>query len=316
MSEASSFPRLVSRPCTVETLLTATASATAHARGNLRIWVKSVAAPEHASPGSLTFVQSDAALARTTAASVVVTIASCLPPSSSQSDEPDRCWIVVPDPRRWFVTALQSLFPAPEPAISATAVIAASAQIGSGVSIGPYCVIGENTVIGDRTRLGSHVTIHGRCRIGAGCTIHDHTTIGVSGFAYHRDADDSWYGLPHLGIAIVGDRVDIGAHCVIVRGILYDTVIENGVKIGNLVNIGHNVIIGENCWITGGATVCGRVSIERDVQIAAGAAIRDKITIGEGARIGLGTVVTKDVPAGASLFGIPGQPLRTMGKIA
>jgi UDP-3-O-[3-hydroxymyristoyl] glucosamine N-acyltransferase len=218
------------------------------------------------------------------------------------------------DPRRWFVKALESLFPASNPWISETAVVAPSSQIGAGVSIGPYCVIGEHVVIGDGTSLGSHVTVHERCRVGTHCTVQDHTAIGVSGVAFYREPDDNWYGLPHLGIVVIGDRVDIGAHCVIVRGILYDTVIADGVKMGHLVNIGHNTVIAENCWITTGVTICGRVSIERNVQIAAGASIRDKVIVGQRARIGLGTVVTKDVPPGISLFGVPGQPLRTMGQ--
>ncbi len=271
-----------------------------------------MAAPEHASAGSLTFVQSDPELVRTTAASVIVATEDLFRDTPLPS--PGRCWIATVDPRRWFARALSFLFPASDARISDTAIISPSAKIGAGVSIGAYCVIGEHAIIGAGTRLGSHVTVHDGCRIGDSCVVQDHTTIGVSGVAYYREADDPWYGMPHLGIVTIGNRVEIGAHCVVVRGILYDTVIQDGVKLGHLVNIGHNTTIGENCWITTGAVICGRVAVGRNVQIAASAVVRDKVTIGDRARIGLGTVVTKDVPPGDTLFGVPGRTLRTMGK--
>jgi UDP-3-O-[3-hydroxymyristoyl] glucosamine N-acyltransferase len=301
-----SFPRPVERPCSVATLLAETGTPADRAKGDLDTIVRFVAAPEQASAGCLAFVQADPAQARACAASVVVT-------SEPFSAGPGRCCVEAADPRRWFVRALGSLFPAPAAAISATALIAPSARIGAGVGIGPYSVVGEHVTIGDGTRLGSHVTIHDRCSIGAACTVQDHTAIGVSGVAYYRDSQDEWYGLPHLGIVAIGDDVDIGAHCVLARGILLDTIIRDHVKIGNFVNIGHNTVVEDGCWITSGVVLCGRVAVGRDVQIAAGANIRDKITIGERARIGLGTVVTKDVPPGTTLFGVPGRPLRTMG---
>lgn len=308
-----SFPRPVSRVCTVETLLVETATPADYARGDLSISVRSVAAPEHAGAGSLAFVQSEPELARTTAASVVVTVEPFLP--APALFEADRCWIAVADPRRWFAKALQSLFPASDASISETAVIAASSNIGAGVHIGPYCVIEEHVVIGDRTRLGSHVTVHERCHIGADCIVEDHTAVGAPGLAYYRAQDTGWYNLPHLGVVVIGNSVRIGAHCAIVRGILLDTVVESGVKIGNFVNVGHNTTIGENSWISSGVTICGRVVVERNVQIAACASIRNKITIGEDAHIGLGTVVTKNVPAKVSIFGVPGRPLPTMREL-
>ena len=228
------------------------------------------------------------------------------------ADRSGRCVITAPDPRRWFVAALRSLFPPQPPRISEQATVAASARIGRDVAIAPHAVIGEDVGIGDGTRIGSHVTVSEGSVIGSRCVIQDHTSVGVSGVAYYRGADTDWYSLPHLGRVHIGDDVEIGAHCVIVRGILHHTAIANGTKLGNLVNVGHNVTIGERCWITSGVVICGRVTIGRDVQIAAGACIKDKISVGDGVRIGLGTVVTKSVAAGVAVFGVPGQPLRTM----
>lgn len=297
-----SFPRPVERACTAATLLAESRIAAGRTSGNLQTLVQSVAAPDHAVAGSLVFVQADAA----TLPPGVIAVASR--PLSLVGG----CCIVTPDPRRWFVEAIEYLFPRPAPAVSDRALIASSAKISENVSIGPFSVIGEDVSIGEGTRIGSHVTVHSRSRIGSQCVVQDHTVIGSTGVAYYRDAADEWYALQHLGIVDLGDRVELGAHCVVVRGILYDTVIEADTKIGNFVNIGHNTTIGRNSWITSGAVICGRVSLGDDVQIAAGACVRDKVAIGSRSRIGLGSIVTKNVAADSKIFGNPGRPLLTM----
>jgi UDP-3-O-[3-hydroxymyristoyl] glucosamine N-acyltransferase len=292
----------VEHPCTAATLIAANRIRAQETSGDLRTLVRWVAASDHAVAGSLVFLQGHA-----TSVPAGVVAVTARPVALTAG-----CCIVAADPRRWFVEAVDHLFPALAPEISETAVVAASARIAANVSIGPFSVIGEDVEIGEGTRIGSHVTIHDRSRIGRSCAVQDHTAIGSSGVAYYRDADEEWYALQHLGIVALGDRVEIGAHCVVVRGILHDTVIEDGVKIGNFVNIGHNSTIGRNAWITSGAVVCGRVTLGADVQVAAGACVRDKITIGNRSRIGMGAVVTKDIAADSKIFGNPGRSLATM----
>jgi UDP-3-O-[3-hydroxymyristoyl] glucosamine N-acyltransferase len=302
-TEAKSFPRAVERVCSLRTLVAENPVEVSHVAGDPETIIRSVAAPEHAISGSLVFAQTGPS--PRISGAVVVT---------SEPFEPDHgCCVVTEDPRRWFVAALDVLFPPPAPVISKQARVAPSAAIAHNVAVGPYSVIEDDVSIGEGTRIGSHVTIHGRSRIGRDCVIQDHTTVGSSGVAYYPDSEGEWYGLQHLGMVEIGDRVELGAHCVVVRGILYDTVVGAGTKIGNFVNIGHNASIGRNCWITSGVVICGRVVLGERVKVAAAACIRDKVSIGDGAHIGLGTVVTKDVAAGLKLFGNPGRPLRTMG---
>lgn len=300
--EVLSFPRAVERGYTAAALLAGIRIAVAQTSGDLQTLVRTVAASDHAMAGSLVFLQNDAVALP---AGVIVVASRPMPLING-------CCIVTSDPRRWFVEAIDHLFPRPAPAISDRALIAASAKIAEDVTIGPFSVIGEGVTIGRGTRIGSHVTVHDRSRIGGHCVVQDHTVIGSTGVAYYRDAADEWYALQHLGIVDLGDRVELGAHCVVVRGILYDTVIEAGTKIGNFVNIGHNTTIGRNSWITSGVVICGRVSLGDDVQIAAGACVRDKVAIGSRSRIGLGAIVTKNVDADSKIFGNPGRPLLTM----
>lgn len=70
--------------------------------------------------------------------------------------------------------------------------------------------------------------------------------------------------------------------------------------------------IGANCWVNQQVTI-GKDSfsraprIEDDVVIATGAIVIGGITIGKGAHIGAGAVVTKDVPPGVVAVGVPAK---------
>lgn len=88
------------------------------------------------------------------------------------------------------------------------------------------------------------------------------------------------------------------------------------------IEIGENCMIGPYCYITdhdhGGKAgipvnqqplVGQPVRIGRDVWLGAHVAVLKGVTIGDGAVIGAGAVVTKDVPAGAKMVGVPARQI-------
>jgi len=194
------------------------------------------------------------------------------------------------------------------PEIHPSAIIHPDAQIGKNVYIGPNTVI-ENCTIGDDTIIDANVHIYSPVIIGKHCSVKSGAVLGGMGFGFEKDENGNLFRFPQIGNLFIGDYVEIGANTCIDRGALSDTVIGDYCKINNLCHIAHNNKIGKNVVITAQVNISGSNVIENGVWIAPNASIRGWLTIGKGATIGMGAVVTKDVPAGETWVGNPARKL-------
>jgi UDP-3-O-[3-hydroxymyristoyl] glucosamine N-acyltransferase len=188
--------------------------------------------------------------------------------------------------------------------IGAAAVVAAGAVIGERACIGPGCVIGAGAVVGDDSRLVARVTVYPRVRIGRRCVVHAGAVLGADGFGFAPDRGE-WLRVPQVGSVVIGDDVDIGANATIDRGAIDDTVIEDGVRIDNLVMIAHNVRVGAHTVIAALSGVSGSTRIGRNCMIAGNVGFAGHIEVGD--RI----VITGQTSVTRSLQG-PGMYSATM----
>jgi UDP-3-O-[3-hydroxymyristoyl] glucosamine N-acyltransferase len=208
--------------------------------------------------------------------------------------------LVADDPYVAYVKAARLLHPEPVPSpgvderaavqgsarVSRTAAVGPCAVIGERsvledrAFVGPGCVIGDDVVIGKDTRLVANVTICRGVKLGERVLVHPGVVIGADGFGLASDAG-RWLKIPQLGGVVIHDDVEIGANAAIDRGALDDTVVEEGVKIDNLVQIGHNVRIGAHTAIAGCAVIAGSVTIGKRCMIGGAAALAGHIEIAD-----------------------------------
>ena len=138
------------------------------------------------------------------------------------------------------------------PGVHPSAVISGKAFLGKDVSVGAGCVVGEGVRIGDGSCLYPRVVVYPGCSIGARAIVHSGAVIGADGFGIAEEKG-RWVKIPQIGAVRIGDDVEIGANTTIDRGALDDTVIEDGVKLDNLVHVAHNVRIGAYSALAGQA---------------------------------------------------------------
>lgn len=200
--------------------------------------------------------------------------------------------IVTDNPYLYFAK-LSQLWKRPvHQGIHPSAVIDPEADIHPTASIGALCVVEKGARIGAHTVLKSRVTVGEDCTIGARCILHSGVVIGADGFGFAPRPDKSWEKIEQLGAVRIGDDVEIGANTCIDRGALSDTVIENGVKLDNLIQIAHNVHIGKHTAMAGCTGVAGSAVIGAYCTIGGSANILGHLTLGDGVSISVGTLVS------------------------
>ncbi len=178
--------------------------------------------------------------------------------------------------------------------VGAHAVIAAGARVGERARIGAGSSVGEGATIGEDTRLHANVTVYHGCSIGRRCILHSGAVVGADGFGMARDGG-RWLKIPQVGAVRIGDDVEVGANTCIDRGALDDTVIEDGVKIDNLVQVAHNCRIGAHTVIAGCTGISGSTTIGRHCMIGGGAGFVGHISVCDHVTVSGMTFVTKSI---------------------
>ena len=194
---------------------------------------------------------------------------------------------------------------APDASVGAHCVVEAGASVGAGTSLGPGSFLGRCSSIGPRGRVAARVAICGNVTIGARVVVHPGAVIGADGFGIANDGG-VWVKIPQLGGVRIGDDVEIGANTTIDRGALEDTVIEDGVKLDNLIQIGHNVRIGAHTAVAAGVAIGGSTRIGSRCTIAGAASVAGHLEIADDVHITATSAVPKSIGrAGVYSSGMP-----------
>ncbi|MNV08713.1 UDP-3-O-acylglucosamine N-acyltransferase [compost metagenome] len=219
--------------------------------------------------------------------------------------------IPVEKPRSAFLKVLQEFFADKKTFgfVHPTAVIDPSVKFDpSTVNIGANVFIDKGCVLGNRVTIGTNTVINAHTEIGDDCTLGSNNTIGGVGFGYEMNEDNEYELMPHIGNVVLRNRVEIGNNVCIDRAVLGSTLLEENVKVDNLVHIAHGVKIGKNSLIIANAMIAGSVEIGENVWVSPSSSIRQKLQIADGSLVGMGSVVVKNVDAGSIVAGNPAKP--------
>ncbi len=291
--------------------------------GDPDVAVDAVATLQSAVPGTLSFLANPRYrrhLAATRASVVVLDAGSAVACPVAA--------LISPNPYAAFARIAQVLHPRPTqvPGVHPSAVVDPQARIAADATIGPYAVIEADTDIGSRAVVGAHcivmrgarigadsllvtrVTIYQDVSIGQRCVLHAGAVIGADGFGFAPDRD-GYVKVPQVGGVSIGDDVEIGANTTVDRGAIEDTVLEDGVKLDNLVQVGHNVRIGAHTVLAGCVGVSGSTTIGRRCMLGGAVGVVGHLELGDDVLVTGYTMVTRSLKGpGVYSSGMPALP--------
>ena len=177
------------------------------------------------------------------------------------------------------------------PLIHPLASVDPGATLADGVQVGPFAVIGAGVEVGEGTRIGPHCIITGPTRIGRDNVFHGHCAIG-------GDPQDKKFAGERTEL-VIGDGNSFREFVTVNRG----TGTGGGVtRIGNgnwflaYTHVAHDCHVGNLCVFSNNATLAGHVHVGDHVIMSGFAGAHQFCRIGAHAFIGMGALVSGDVP--------------------
>jgi UDP-N-acetylglucosamine acyltransferase len=165
-----------------------------------------------------------------------------------------------------------------------SAVLEGDVELADDVTVGPFCYLQGPLVVGARTR------------------IYPHCVIGTEG--EHKSRRPA-------GVIRIGADVIVRELVVIQRGTGdHDTEIQDGCFVMDHCHIAHDVLVEREVTLSPNVTLGGHTHVLHGATIGIGAMTHQFSTVGAYAMLGMGAVVTRDVPPFCLVVGNPARFVR------
>jgi UDP-N-acetylglucosamine acyltransferase len=176
--------------------------------------------------------------------------------------------------------------------------------------IHPTAVVGPGVELGAGNVVGPFAVLLGPCRIGDGNWIGAHVVLGAPPEIRGFDHGAAWDGdLVGAGVEI-GDGNTLREYTTVHSGSAHPTRMGSDCFVMNKVYVGHDGTVGDGVTMASSVTLGGHVTVGDRANLGLGAIVHQRRVIGPGVMLGMGAVVTRDVPPYAKAFG---NPVRVRG---
>ncbi|MCU1419765.1 MAG: acyl-ACP--UDP-N-acetylglucosamine O-acyltransferase [Homoserinimonas sp.] len=180
-------------------------------------------------------------------------------------------------------------------------------------TIHPTAIISGNVEMGSGNTIGAHVIITGPVMMGDDNWIGTGAVIGappeVRTFGHPRTSDD----VAGNGV-VIGSRNVIREYAQVHQGWKGQTVLGDDLFLMNQVYIAHDCRLADGVTMASSALLAGHVTVGEGANLGLGTAVHQRVSIGAATMIGMGSVVTRNMPPFAKAFGNPAR-VRGVNKV-
>lgn len=171
----------------------------------------------------------------------------------------------------------------------------------------PTAIIGDDVVLGVDNAIGPYTVIMGPCTIGDGNWIGPSVCIGAPAEMRGAHHSAGWSGEPGRGLVKIGDRNVVREFTSIQAPTTGTTFIGDDCYLMDKVHIPHDCTVEDRVTVSCAVMLGGHTFLGAGCNIGLSCVVHQRVAIGRGAMLGMGSIITKHVAPYALAYGAPAR---------
>jgi UDP-N-acetylglucosamine acyltransferase len=166
-------------------------------------------------------------------------------------------------------------------------------------------VIGDGVELGERVAIGPGAVLLGPLTVGDDCWIGPGVVLGTPPEITSAPHNSDWTSAQQQSGVVIGARTVIRELSTVHQGSYRPTTIGADSWLLNRVYVAHDCQLGDHVTLSAGVSLGGHILVGAGVNVGMNAVVHQRRVIAPGAMVGMGTVVTKDIPPYSLVYGNP-----------